>query len=253
MHRRDFIERAAATALAAGTPSVSSAASPPKRKANLKLGSQHSTADAVLKVMAALGVNNICSNLPSAKMDAAWSVEGLTKLRERVESHGLRLDMVPLPLSSAYITRSENPNIMLGKSPERDREIDNICQMIRNVARAGIPAVKYNMSILGVVRTESHAGARRLALQHLRLRQGEAGSAADRGRPRDRRRLLGAHHLLPGARRAGGRGVQGEDGLPSARSRHAARQRFPRRRAGAGQRRRLKRFIEHQARTPITG
>jgi mannonate dehydratase len=88
-------------------------------------------------------------------MDAAWSVEGLTKLRERVESHGLRLDMVPLPLSSAYITRSENPNIMLGKSPERDREIDNVCQMLRNVSRAGIPAVKYNMSILGVVRTES--------------------------------------------------------------------------------------------------
>ncbi|MDP3000162.1 MAG: mannonate dehydratase [Bryobacterales bacterium] len=158
MHRRDFIERAAATALAAGTPSVSSSASPPKRKANLKLGTQHSTADAVLKIMAALGVDHICSNLPSAKMDAAWSVEGLTKLRERVESHGLRLDMVPLPLSSAYITRSENPNIMLGKSPERDREIDNICQMLRNVARAGIPAVKYNMSILGVVRSESTPG-----------------------------------------------------------------------------------------------
>jgi mannonate dehydratase len=157
MHRRDFFEKAAATALAAAAPAVSSAA-PARRKANLKLGTQHSTADDVLKVMAALGVNNICSNLPSAKFDAAWSVEGLTKLRERVESHGIKLDMVPLPLSSAYITRSENPNIMLGKSPERDREIDNICQMLRNVARAGIPAVKYNMSILGVVRTESTPG-----------------------------------------------------------------------------------------------
>jgi mannonate dehydratase len=47
---------------------------------------------------------------------------------------------------------------MLGKSPERDREIDNICQMIRNASRAGIPALKYNMSILGVVRTESTPG-----------------------------------------------------------------------------------------------
>ena len=90
--------------------------------------------------MAALGVNHICSNPPSATLDAAWSVEGLTKLRERVESHGLRLEMVPLPLSSAYITRSENPNIMLGKSPERDREIDQLCEMIRNVSRAGVPA-----------------------------------------------------------------------------------------------------------------
>jgi mannonate dehydratase len=158
MHRRNFLERAAATALAAGASAASSSAAPPRRKANLKLGTQHSTADNVLKVMAALGVNNICSTLPSAKFDAAWSVESLTKLRERVESFGLKLDMVPLPLSSAYITRSENPNIMLGKSPERDREIENICTMIANCARAGIPAVKYNMSILGVVRSESTPG-----------------------------------------------------------------------------------------------
>ena len=61
---------------------------------------------------------------------------------------------------------------MLGKSPERDREIDDICQMIRNAAKAGIPALKYNLTILGVVRTEPHAGPRRRDVQHLRLRQG---------------------------------------------------------------------------------
>jgi mannonate dehydratase len=75
-----------------------------------------------------------------------------------VESFGIKLEALPLPLSSAYITRSENPNIMLGKSPERDREIDNICQMIRNASQAGIRQLKYNMSILGVVRTESTTG-----------------------------------------------------------------------------------------------
>ena len=41
---------------------------------------------------------------------------------------------------------------MLGQSPLRDRQIEQIQQMIRNCAKAGIPAVKYNMSILGVVR-----------------------------------------------------------------------------------------------------
>jgi mannonate dehydratase len=30
--------------------------------------------------------------------------------------------------------------------------------MIQNAAKAGIPAVKYNMSILGVVRTDSTRG-----------------------------------------------------------------------------------------------
>lgn len=122
----------------------------------MKLGTQ-STATP-LNILAALGVTNICSGLPSAKLDEKWSVEGLTKLREHVESFGLNLDMAPLPLSSAYITRAENPNIVLGKSPERDREIDAICQMIRNAARAGIPALKYNMSILGVVRSEPTKG-----------------------------------------------------------------------------------------------
>lgn len=137
-------------------PSESRPPAPPK--ALMKVGHQHESSDEVLRLFAALGVNNICSALPSEQFDGQWSVEGLTKLRERVESFGIKLDMVPLPLSSRYITRAENPNIMLGKSPERDREIDEICQMIRNAARAGIPAVKYNMSILGVVRTEPTPG-----------------------------------------------------------------------------------------------
>ncbi len=154
MRRRDLIHVAAVSALAAA-PAQSPAA--PSRT-RMKLGTQHSMTEETLKVLAALGVNNICGTLPSRRLDESWSVEGLTKLRERVEAHGIKLEMLPLPLSSAYITRSENPNIMLGKSPERDREIDGICQMIRNAARAGIPALKYNMSILGVVRTESTRG-----------------------------------------------------------------------------------------------
>ncbi len=122
----------------------------------MKLGTQSTSMP--LHVLAALGVTHICSALPSAKFDEKWSVEELTRLREKVESSGIRLEMAPLPLSSSYITKSENPNIMLGRSPERDREIDNICQMIRNASRAGIPALKYNMSILGVVRSESTKG-----------------------------------------------------------------------------------------------
>ena len=110
----------------AGTPAPAAQKTSAPRKALFKLGTQHSSADAVLPVLAAFGVNHLCSNLPSAKFDEHWSVEGLTKLRERVEAYKIKLECVPLPLSSSYITRSENPNIMLGKSPERDREIDNI-------------------------------------------------------------------------------------------------------------------------------
>src|SRR5262245_11924669 len=172
MHRRKFVSLTGmgitAGALAESLV-ASQIASANRRYANaapreaqmqvrIKGGHQHYSSNEILKLLAAFGVNNICSDLPSRKFDENWTVEGLTKLRERVESFGIKLEMVPLPLSSAYITRAENPNIMLGKSPERDREIDDILQTIRNTARAGIPALKYNMSVLGVVRTESTKG-----------------------------------------------------------------------------------------------
>jgi mannonate dehydratase len=124
----------------------------------MKVGTQHGDSDDILRVMAGFGVNNICSRLPSARMDAAWSVDGLNRLRERVESFGLTLDMVPLPLSSSEISRSENPAILLGREPERNQQIDDICQMIRNTGRAGIPAAKYNLTFIGVPRTPSTRG-----------------------------------------------------------------------------------------------
>jgi mannonate dehydratase len=130
----------------------------PATKALMKAGHQNHSSDAELRVLAALGVNHICAELPSRTFDDNWSVKGLTKLRERVEKFGIKLAMVPLPLSSSPIGRAENPSIMLGKDPERDRAIDQICTMIRNCAEAGIPAVKYNLTILGVLRTGSKAG-----------------------------------------------------------------------------------------------
>jgi mannonate dehydratase len=124
----------------------------------MKAGTQHDSSDEALRVMAAFGVEHICSTLPSTKLDEHWSVEDLTKLRERVEAHGIKLDMVPLPMTSNYITKFEYPDILLGRSPGRDQAIDDICQMIRNAAKAGIPALKYNLNILGVVRTENTRG-----------------------------------------------------------------------------------------------
>lgn len=155
MNRRTFLAAASGTALLDAQAPLASLG---QRKALMKAGTQHDSSDEALRVLAAFGVEHICSTLPSAKLDEHWSVEELTRLRERVESHGIRLDMVPLPLSSNYITKYESPEILLGKSPERDREMDDICQMIRNTARAGIPALKYNLNILGVVRTEPTRG-----------------------------------------------------------------------------------------------
>jgi len=48
--------------------------------------------------------------------------------------------------------------IMLGKDPERQREIEFVQTIIRSCARAGIPAIKYNMNLLGVLRTADTPG-----------------------------------------------------------------------------------------------
>jgi mannonate dehydratase len=164
MQRRQFM-RLAGVGMTTGAiaQSLPPAHAAPPGKARMKVGTQHGSSDEILGLLAAFGVNHVCCALPSARLDEHWSVAGLVKLRERVESFGLTLAMAPLPLSSYPIARAENPHILLGKSPERDREIDAICQMIRNAARAGIPALKYNLSILGVVRTEHTPGRGRAA------------------------------------------------------------------------------------------
>ena len=158
MHRRSFMHLAGLGVAAGAQAAARAPAQVARGKVRMKVGTQHGSTDEILSLLAAFGVNNICTSLPSARFDDRWSVESLVKLRERVESFGIKLDMLPLPLSSTPIGRAENPNILLGKSPERDREIDAICQMIRNAGKAGLPALKYNMSILGVVRTEPTKG-----------------------------------------------------------------------------------------------
>ena len=209
------------------------AARPAPQKALMKVGTQHGDTEDILSACAAFGVNNICSSLPSAKMDDTWSVDGLSRLRDRVAAHGISLDMVPLPMSSSEISSAEMPAIYLGQSPERDRNIDDICQMIRNCARAGIMQVKYNFTIIGIPRSGTAPGRGRSRYSEFIYANAKQDPAADDCRQGRRRYLLGAHHLLPRTRRAGRRGIQGEDGMPSARSGRAKRNRLARRRCGA--------------------
>ena len=158
--RRDFLTGALGSAAALGVTADAANAQETKisPKVRMKLGHQHHDSEADLTIMAALGVKHICSGLPSRTLDAQWTVEGLTILRERVEKHGITLAAVPLPMSSVAIESAEMPNILLGKDPDRDREIDQICTMIGNAAKAGIFLLKYNLTLLGVPRTASTLG-----------------------------------------------------------------------------------------------
>jgi len=156
MKRRDFLQIAAGVLALAGAPPPTLAKSS-RTKANLKLGTQHGDSDDILNMMAALGVNHICALPPSLGENEDWSVEGLTRKREHIESFGLKADALRL-LHPTYIAKSQVQNVLMGKSPERDREIDDICEKIRNASRAGFPMLTYNLTILGVVRTGSTPG-----------------------------------------------------------------------------------------------
>ncbi|MGH9629472.1 MAG: mannonate dehydratase [Bryobacteraceae bacterium] len=126
----------------------------------MKLGCQSGpTSDQRLQFFKRHGVEHICGYPEDSGNKGYYSVEDISLVKERCEKHGVSLDMIAPPfLASSHIDRTERPAIMLGKSPERDRDIEHVQNMIRNCAKAGVPALKYNMSILGVLRTERTPG-----------------------------------------------------------------------------------------------
>jgi mannonate dehydratase len=104
-------------------------------------------------------VNHICGYPPDPGERGAWTPEDLERTRDLCEKHGITMEMVALPfLTSSHIDHERKGAIMLGKSPERDRDIENIQKNIAACAKAGIPAFKYNMSLLGVLRTGTTPG-----------------------------------------------------------------------------------------------
>jgi mannonate dehydratase len=153
MNRRQFFTRsgAAAAALTAAQDGHAAPAGPPAR---MKLGCQSApTNETHLKYLARFGVRNICGYPEIADGRLYATVEELKRMRDLAASNGISIDCIAPPfLASSHIDRERHPAIMLAQSPERDRDIESLQTLIRNCAATGIPAIKYNMSILGVLR-----------------------------------------------------------------------------------------------------
>ena len=108
--------------------------------------------DADLRFLQRCGVRHKAASFPFHP-DRGWDLDDLIQERERFEAFGLSLDMSSLPIYERF------PNIIYyGKSPERDREIDLVCEMIRTASRAGIDSLRYNTCILPIDRTEQEEG-----------------------------------------------------------------------------------------------
>jgi mannonate dehydratase len=113
-----------------------------------------------LDFIKAIGVNHICATdyrHSGYEELGYWDPEPMTAMRKHVESHGIQLDMVALPLPSSNVDRSPMPNIMLA-TEARDGEIERVIRCIRAAAQAGVPAVKGNLALTGVLSTEPVIG-----------------------------------------------------------------------------------------------
>jgi mannonate dehydratase len=158
MNRRQFVSLSGAAATltqVAPRPALAQA-----KPALMKLGCQTEPSNQThFQYLARYGVHNICGYPEVADGRLYATVEELQRLRDLADKNGISVDCIAAPfLASSHIDRERHPAIMLAQSPERDRDIEALQTLIKNCATAGIPSIKYNMSILGVVRTGRSPG-----------------------------------------------------------------------------------------------
>ncbi len=82
-----------------------------------------------------------------------WDLADLERERDLHARFGMTLDMSLIPIYEEF------PSIIYyGSSPDRDRDIDLVCDMIRTASRAGIDSLRYNTCILPIDRTQPEEG-----------------------------------------------------------------------------------------------
>jgi mannonate dehydratase len=179
MKRRDLFSATAAAAasqVVLSSPQLLQAATP--KKTLMKLGCQSGpTSDQRLQFFARHSVEAVCGYPEDVGKKGYFSVEELSQVKERCDKWKIGLDCIePGFLSSSHIDKTERPAIMLGQSPQRDRDIEALQNTIRNCAKVGIPSIKYNMSLLGVVRTERTPGRGGTTYSTWRLKEAKESS-----------------------------------------------------------------------------
>ncbi len=153
MNRRTFLSTSGAAGLLVSDSQGAKA--PVAKKVLMKVGCQSApTNDTHLKYLARYGVNHICGYPETSEGRIYATVDELSKMKDLAEKNGVTIVCVGPPfLTSSYIDREKHPAIMLAQSPERDRDIESMQTLIKNCAQVGLPSIKYNMSILGVLRS----------------------------------------------------------------------------------------------------
>jgi mannonate dehydratase len=131
------------------------------KRSLMKLGADiEKVNDATMKAMARWGIKNCYARATIADKDRLYpTVDELHQMRDIAERNGLTIDILRPPnLTMSNVDDEKHPAIMLGESPQRDRDIDAFQTMIKNCAEAGIPGIRYTLSIVGNTRSGTVPG-----------------------------------------------------------------------------------------------
>lgn len=154
--RRDFMAASGlgAVGLAAPTAGAARPGDAPRKPVLMKLGTQEPTSEENFQRFQRYGVKHVCGWYRIGEQGRRYpTVDELKDVIRLGEKYGISIDM-----TDCDIGRGDRSALMLGKSPDRDREIEDFQNTIRNCAAAGIPAIKYYLSILPILRLSEVPG-----------------------------------------------------------------------------------------------
>ena len=155
--RRGFISASSSGLVAAGLASVggvagtSPARAQDRKPVDMTLGCQSGpTSDEHFAFLARYGIANVVAQpIQSDPSRLYATVDELVALRALGEKHGLSVDMT----SARFMSSGGQPsNIILGREG-RDDEIEAFQTLLKNCAAAGIPALKYNLALMPILRS----------------------------------------------------------------------------------------------------
>ena len=157
--------------------------------------------DKTMKAVARWGIRNCYAFAAISDPDRLYpTADELKTMQDIAQRNGVNVDILrPLNLTMSNIDDEKYPAIMLGQSPQRDRDIEGFQNTIKNCAEAGISGMRYTLSIVGNTRSRTAPGRGDATYVGSRMTDysgpprpanrtvAEAGDpAADRGPPRRR-------------------------------------------------------------------
>ncbi|MBM4418549.1 MAG: mannonate dehydratase [Chloroflexi bacterium] len=118
--------------------------------------------DRKLTWVAQIGVEHVAVNTTAGtgiqNDDGTWNVAPIRAMVNRLRrGFGLSADVLNLGIEAVYYERSRFPGLWTGLDG-RDAQIGTIVQNIRAAGEAGVPCLKYNCNIIGILRTGRTVG-----------------------------------------------------------------------------------------------